>query len=286
MSAITIKSIRKSYGKLLVLKSITLNINDGEFFFLLGPSGCGKSTLLRILAGLDSPDSGELLFDGKDVLSLEPQFRNIGMVFQSYALWPHMTVFQNIEFGLEMRKVSLSERRERVQEALNIVRMTEYAASFPSELSGGQQQRVALARALVLKPHVILLDEPLSNLDTKLRIDLRRELRRIHQDTKVTMIYVTHDQSEALSLGTTIAVMKEGEILQLGSPTNLLQNPADNFVRTFLAGTSLMSATVMSSREGLLYLKTDSSEITVSSHDTVESGSNTLLSVQASLISN
>ncbi|NMC62006.1 MAG: ABC transporter ATP-binding protein [SAR324 cluster bacterium] len=286
MSAILIKEIKKSFPGVQALKSVSLTINNGEFFFLLGPSGCGKSTLLRIIAGLDEPDEGQIEIDGVDVTDRRPQDRNIGMVFQSYALWPHMTVFENINFGLEIKSISSSKRNEMVRNVLDIVRMADFASRYPGELSGGQQQRVALARALVLEPNVILLDEPMSNLDTKLRLELRRELRRIHRETQTTMIFVTHDQSEALSLGTTIALMKDGEIQQMGAPEVILNNPANEFVRNFLAGTSLMPATIVSSKGGLTYVKTNAVEIGLSGQSTLSPGDSTMLSVQASLVSN
>lgn len=284
MSSIIVKGLIKSYGSVKAVKSVSLSIDDGAFFFLLGPSGCGKSTLLRLIAGLENPDSGELFFDAQSALRLSPQERNIGMVFQSYALWPHMTVAENIEFGLEVRKLPRAERAEAVGRALDIVRMRELYARYPSELSGGQQQRVALARALALSPRVILLDEPLSNLDTKLRLELRRELHRIHEETHVTMVYVTHDQGEALSLGTTIAVMKDGEILQVGSPRTLLQAPADDFVKRFLAGASLVHGKLIEAREGLVSVETQSTELSLSGETSLAPGSDVVLSVQASLI--
>jgi len=286
MSAILIKEIKKSFPGVQALKSVSLMISDGEFFFLLGPSGCGKSTLLRIIAGLDQPDKGRIEFDGLDITGKKPQDRNIGMVFQSYALWPHMTVLENINFGLEIKRIPSSKRNEMVKRVLEIVRMEDFASRYPGELSGGQQQRVALARALVLEPNVILLDEPMSNLDTKLRLELRRELRRIHRETQTTMIFVTHDQSEALSLGTTIALMKDGEIQQMGAPEVLLKNPSNDFVQNFLAGTSLMPATVVSSKGGLTYVKTNAVEIGLSGQCTLNPGDSTMLSVQASLLSN
>ena len=286
MSTIQAQSLQKSYGSVRALKGITLHIPDGAFFFLLGPSGCGKSTLLRLIAGLETPDSGLLTFDGEDAARLKPQERNIGMVFQSYALWPHMTVYENVEFGLLVRRIPREKREAAVCSALDTARLMEFRSRYPSELSGGQQQRVALARALAISPRVILLDEPLSNLDTKLRIELRSELRRIHRETGVTMIYVTHDQSEALSLGTEVAVMRDGEILQTDSPGTLLANPADAFVRTFLSGTALITAAVLESGQGLVSVQTRPAAITLSgSSASAPPGSEVTLSVQASIIS-
>ncbi len=185
---------------------------------MLGPSGCGKTTALRIIAGFYRPDTGTLKFDEAEISSLPPYKRNTGMVFQNYALWPHMNIYDNVAFGLKMRKVSSSNRVERVKRMLDLVRMRDYAERFPNQLSGGQQQRIALARALVIEPSVLLLDEPLSNLDAKLRIEMRSEIRRIQKELGITTIYVTHDQSEALAIADRIAVMNVGTISQIGTP--------------------------------------------------------------------
>jgi iron(III) transport system ATP-binding protein len=221
---------------------IDLVIEPGELFFLLGPSGCGKTTLLRMIAGFIDPTAGRIAFNGKDVTHAPPNKRNTGMVFQSYALWPHMTVAQNVAFGLNVRKVAGAERDTLVKEALGAVQMDKYAERKPTQLSGGQQQRVALARAMVIKPDVLLLDEPLSNLDAKLRNDLRHEIRRICKASGITTVYVTHDQKEALSMADRVALLRDGKVVQLGSPRELYRQPKSRFVAEFLGETNLIHA--------------------------------------------
>ncbi len=221
---------------------IDLVIEPGELFFLLGPSGCGKTTLLRMIAGFIDPSSGRIAFNGRDVTHAAPNKRNTGMVFQSYALWPHMTVAQNVAFGLGVRKVPTEKRAGLVREALAAVQMERYADRKPTQLSGGQQQRVALARAMVIKPDVLLLDEPLSNLDAKLRNDLRHEIRRICKASGITTVYVTHDQKEALSMADRIALLRDGRVVQLGSPRDLYRAPRSRFVAEFLGETNLIRA--------------------------------------------
>lgn len=260
-TAISIRNLTKSFGSgkavTTAVNAINLEIAPGELFFLLGPSGCGKTTLLRMIAGFIDPTSGTILFNDKNVTHAPPNTRNTGMVFQSYALWPHMTVEQNVAFGLAVRKVGRAERRQRAQEALEAVQMGHLTKRKPNQLSGGQQQRVALARALVIRPDVLLLDEPLSNLDAKLRNDLRMEIRRTcktygggeGQGGGITTIYVTHDQKEALSMADRIAVMRSGQIVQMGTPTELYRKPRTRFVAEFLGQTNIIPATV-SGREG------------------------------------
>lgn len=249
-TSIGIQEITKVFGAgaaaATAVDHISLEIEPGELFFLLGPSGCGKTTLLRMIAGFIEPTSGRIAFDGRDVTYLPPNRRNTGMVFQSYALWPHMTVQANVAFGLTIRKVSAAERDKRVAEALESVRMSEYATRKPNQLSGGQQQRVALARALVIRPDVLLLDEPLSNLDAKLRIELRSEIRRICKQSGITTVYVTHDQKEALSMADRVAIISRGKIVQLGPPAELYQNPQSKFVAEFLGETNFLPAKAMS----------------------------------------
>jgi len=244
MTTITLQGISKNYGKTVALESIDLTINDGELFFLLGPSGCGKTTLLRILAGFHDPTTGTVRFGERDVTLMPPNKRNTGMVFQSYALWPHMTVFDNVAYGLNVRKVGGDERAKRVHRALSLVQMEDYAKRKPNQLSGGQQQRVALARALVIEPDVLLLDEPLSNLDAKLRLEMRTEIRRICTDAEITTVYVTHDQKEALSMADRVAVLHEGVIAQVGPPRELYQRPKSRFVAEFLGETNFLNARV------------------------------------------
>jgi putative spermidine/putrescine transport system ATP-binding protein len=256
MAEVILKGLSKSFaqhgaaGSTLALQNLSLHIRDGEFFFLLGPSGCGKTTLLRLIAGLLEPDSGSITIDGQEMRDVPAHKRGLAMVFQNYALWPHMTVAQNVAFGLEMAKVAEQARVARVHEALEMVHIAELAERFPHGLSGGQQQRVALARALVMKPRVLLLDEPLSNLDAKLRVEMRRELRALHERTKMTMIYVTHDQGEALALGTQIAVLNAGSVEQVGTGEALLTTPATDFVREFLGEIYLVRGTQLTSPTG------------------------------------
>jgi iron(III) transport system ATP-binding protein len=231
---LVIDRLSKRFDATPVLREVSLTVEPRELFFLLGPSGCGKTTLLRLIAGFSEPDAGEIRFGDRRMNGVPPHRRNTGMVFQNYALWPHLTVAQNVAYGLEVRHVRGAEKERRVSEALDIVRMGAYRDRSPNQLSGGQQQRVALARALVVRPDVLLLDEPLSNLDARLRLEMREEIRRIHDQTRITTIYVTHDQEEALSLADRIAVMREGRIEQVGGPRALYRAPANRFVADFL----------------------------------------------------
>jgi iron(III) transport system ATP-binding protein len=238
---IEIKNIALSFGSTAVLKDITLTIQPGEFFALLGPSGSGKSTLLRLIAGFNQHQRGELLIDGKDVTGTQPWLRNVGMVFQNYALWPHMTVAQNVAFGLEARKLPNAEIRSKVASALELVDMGELANRRPGQLSGGQQQRVAIARTLAIEPQVLLLDEPLSNLDAKLRTQTRQELVQLQRRLGITTIFVTHDQEEALTTCHRIAVMDQGVIQQVGSPMDLFDFPVNRFVAQFVGSVNLFA---------------------------------------------
>lgn len=235
---ILLKNLSKKFGDVTAVHDLSVEIYDGHFFFFLGPSGCGKTTMLRMIAGFDHPTSGQIFFDDLDITQTPPNKRNIGMVFQNYALWPHMNVFKNVEYGLALRNLARSEVEDRVLEVLKMVRMEKYTFRSPNQLSGGQQQRVALARAIVIRPDVLLLDEPLSNLDAKLRLEMRDEIARIQKETRITTIYVTHDQKEALSMGDAIAVMKDGRIAQLGSPREVHREPVDSFVAGFIGETN------------------------------------------------
>ena len=231
---INIKNINVSYGKNHVLKNVNIDIREKDFFTFLGPSGCGKTTLLRLIAGFEQSQSGELFIAGKEVSKLNPWERDVGLVFQNYALWPHMTVFKNISFGLEEKKVPKNEINDRVDEVLELVGMQELKHRYPYQLSGGQQQRVALARTIVVRPKVLLLDEPLSNLDAKLRNQMRIELLELHNKLQITTIFVTHDQEEANSISDNIAIFNEGIIQQVGAPIELYNNPENLFVANFL----------------------------------------------------
>jgi putative spermidine/putrescine transport system ATP-binding protein len=244
MGEIVVHNIQKKFGTTSVLRGISCTIRDGEFFFLLGPSGCGKSTLLRIIAGLEASDSGTITLDGKNLLDAPAHKRGIGMVFQQYALWPHMTVAQNISFGLEIQKISANDRKTRVTESLEMVQLGDLSERFPHELSGGQQQRVALARALATRPRVLLLDEPLSNLDARLRETIRRELAELHAQLKITMVYVTHDQEDALALASRIALVRAGEIVQLGTAEELYRSPNSRFVAEFMGDVNLLPRSI------------------------------------------
>ena len=234
MSALEITNIRKSYGDVETLKGIDISLESGEFLVLLGSSGCGKSTLLNIIAGLAEATSGDIRIGDRSVLGVHPKDRDIAMVFQSYALYPNLTVHRNIGFGLEMRKVPAAERDRAVREAAKLLQIEPLLDRKPSQLSGGQRQRVAIGRALVRKPNVFLFDEPLSNLDAKLRMEMRTELKRLHQMLKTTVVYVTHDQIEAMTLATRIAVMRDGKIEQLGTPDEIYNRPQTLYVATFV----------------------------------------------------
>ncbi len=253
---VSIRNLTKRFGAAAALRNVSIEIESQELFFLLGPSGCGKTTLLRLIAGFYEPDEGDLYFGDKPMKGAPPHQRNAGMVFQNYALWPHMTVAQNVAYGLEVRAVAAAERKQRVAEALEIVQMAAYAGRMPNQLSGGQQQRVALARALVIKPDVLLLDEPLSNLDARLRLEMREEIQRIHARTAITTVYVTHDQKEALSLAQRMAVLREGRVEQIGAPRAVYRNPANRFVADFIGETNWWEAKVAAAGDGELRLET------------------------------
>src|SRR5690348_5287385 len=239
MSMLEINSLRKRYGALEILKGIDISLEKGGFLVLVGPSGCGKSTLLNTIAGLESITSGEIRIGGHVVNGLHPSKRDIAMVFQSYALYPNMSVAENIAFGMEMRKVPKEERDKAVAVVAKTLQIEHLLERRPSQLSGGQRQRVAMGRALVRQPRVFLFDEPLSNLDAKLRIDMRVEIKRLHQQTGTTTVYVTHDQIEAMTLATRIAVLKDGEVQQVGSPGEIYNTPANLFVADFMGSPSM-----------------------------------------------
>jgi iron(III) transport system ATP-binding protein len=239
-----IENVSAAYGALKVLDDVSLDIRPGEFFALLGPSGCGKTTLLRLIAGFAENETGRVVVGGKDISNLPPWKRDVGMVFQSYALWPHMSVAGNVAFGLEERKISRDNVRRRVAAALDFVGLAALADRRPSQLSGGQQQRVALARTIAIEPKILLLDEPLSNLDAKLRIQVRRELRALQKRLGLTTIIVTHDQEEANTISDRVAVMNGGKIQQVGTPTELYERPANLFVAQFLGTANVLEGRV------------------------------------------
>lgn len=249
MEAIRAVSVVKSFGTVRALDEISVDIQPGELFFLLGASGCGKTTLLRCIAGLETPTSGSIHFGDRDVTKLAPHKREAAMVFQSYALWPHLTVGQNIAFGLEERKVPRAEIKRRVEEALEMVQLPGYGDRSIDQMSGGQQQRVSLARALVVKPKCLLLDEPLSNLDAQLRVEMRREIRRIVKENGLTGIYVTHDQEEALAMADRMAVLTRGKIGQIGTPEEIYRKPRSAYVAHFIGETNIVEGTVIETRD-------------------------------------
>ncbi len=243
---IAVQDLCKRFGKLEVVSHVSFAIEEGELFTLLGPSGCGKTTLLRLIAGFNSPDGGQVLFDERVVNDLPPHERGIGMVFQNYALWPHMTVFENAAYGLKLRKQPQAEIAGRIGAVLEKVRLSGLADRYPGQLSGGQQQRVALARALVLNPRILLLDEPLSNLDAKVRIQVRAEIRKLQKELGITTVYVTHDQEEALTLSDRIVVFNQGKVLQVGPPKALYERPENRFVADFIGINNLIDGAVQS----------------------------------------
>ena len=239
MATLQVSNLTKNFGSTLVLRQINLQVSDGEFIVLLGPSGCGKSTLLNIIAGLESVDEGEILIDDYMVNRVEPKDRNIAMVFQSYALYPAMTVRENIIFGLKQRKISKEQTEKSLNHFSKMLQVDQLLERKPAQLSGGQRQRVAMGRALVREPHIFLFDEPLSNLDAKLRVEMRREIKKLHERLGTTMIYVTHDQVEALSLATRVAVMNEGIIQQIGTPQEIYDKPNSVFVADFIGSPAI-----------------------------------------------
>lgn len=243
MASVEITGLRKLYGGVVALSDITISIPSGSFFTLLGPSGCGKTTLLRTIAGFHDQNAGQIAVDGTSIEGLPAHRRDVGMVFQDYAIFPHISVRDNVAFGLKQRKVAGKEIAKRVADVLEVVQLGPFADRMPHELSGGQQQRVGLARAIVIRPKVLLMDEPLSNLDARLRVDLRAELRRIQRDLGITTVYVTHDQEEALAMSDTVCVMHQGVIQQAASPLDIYLRPANKFVATFVGANNFLSLT-------------------------------------------
>ncbi len=256
MVTVSLRGVTKKFSDVIAVNDATFDIEDGELFTLLGPSGCGKTTLLRSIAGFYIPDEGSIFFDDMDVTNVPPNLRETGMVFQNYALWPHMSIFDNIGYGLKIRKMEKSAIEEKVNEILDLVQLQGMAERYPYQLSGGQQQRVALARALVIEPKVLLLDEPLSNLDAKLRIEMRNEISRIQKRLDITTIYVTHDQEEALAISDRLAVIDKGVVQQIGSPHEIYSLPSNLFVADFIGECNIIKGTI-TSIDGAISLKTD-----------------------------
>lgn len=248
--SISIQNVVKRYDKLTIIPNLSLDIKNGEFFTLLGPSGCGKTTLLRMIAGFNSIEDGEIKFDDDIINEIPAHKRNIGMVFQNYAIFPHMTVRENVEYGLKLRKENKDSMKKKVDEMLEVVKIDEYQNRLPERLSGGQQQRVALARAIVITPNVLLMDEPLSNLDAKLRIEMRSAIKDIQKHVGITTVYVTHDQEEALAVSDRIAVMKNGVIQQVGNPVSIYSRPSNVFVATFIGHSNLFYAKIYKTSSG------------------------------------
>jgi len=263
MGSLTISNVTKTFGSTEVLKGINIDIADGEFLILVGPSGCGKSTLMNTIAGLEEVTTGQLLLAGEDVTERSPKDRDIAMVFQSYALYPTMNVARNISFGLEMRGVPKQERDQRVQEVSTLLQINHLLDRKPSQLSGGQRQRVAMGRALARSPRVYLFDEPLSNLDAKLRVEMRTEIKKLHKRLGTTIVYVTHDQIEAMTLADRIAVMKDGVVQQLGTPNEIYDNPANQFVAGFMGSPPMNFVPCEVNSDGSLAIDTSSHSLSL-----------------------
>ncbi len=280
MSNLKLISIQKNYGKVKAIDNLNLEVQDGELVTLLGPSGCGKTTTLRTISGFLAPSSGEIYINDRRITDIPPERRGIGLVFQNYALWPHMTVFQNLAFGLQMRKLPKDEIKRRVKQRLETVRLEEYENRYPRELSGGQQQRVALARALVLEPDILLLDEPLSNLDALLREKMRFEIARIHKESGVTTVYVTHDQTEAMVISDRIIILNKGRIMQQGKPEDIYENPANKFVASFMGNTSFINGTVVDFNGKYTGVKTGDGLTIYGIGRKVEKGENVVIAVR------
>ena len=270
-TTVKIEDVTKKYGDFTAIDKMNFTINDGEFFTLLGPSGCGKTTLLRMIAGFNTIEAGNIYFNDKIINKTPANKRDIGMVFQNYAIFPHLSIYENVEYGLKLRGIPKSERERQIEEVLKIVRIENLKDRMPDKLSGGQQQRVALARAIVIKPKILLMDEPLSNLDAKLRVEMRTVIKKIQRQLNITTVYVTHDQEEALAISDRIAVMNKGYIMQLDTPSRIYQKPANTFVADFIGISNILEAVVKSENtlkvnnyEFNASFKTESSKVKVS----------------------
>ena len=277
---IELEDVTKRYGDLVANDHVTLRIRRGELLTLLGPSGCGKTTALRCITGQNTPDSGRVLIDGKDVTDVPTHRRELGMVFQNFALFPHMTVFGNVEFPLMIRRIDKARRAEMVMEALKLIRLERYAEHYPRQLSGGQQQRVGLARALVYRPKVLLLDEPLSNLDAKLREEMRFEIRDLQQRLGITAVYVTHDQEEALALSDRVAVMNRGRVQQVGTPAEIYTQPATKFVADFIGLSDFVPAKVAALEERSVVLAIGAERLRAPAVEGLQVGGDVLLFIR------
>ena len=278
--AINIDDVIKRYGDLTIIPDLSAHIKNGEFFTLLGPSGCGKTTLLRMIAGFNSIEGGTIKFDDQIMNDIPTHKRNIGMVFQSYAIFPHLTVRENVEYGLKLRNLDKAEMKRKVDEILRVVRIEEYQDRLPERLSGGQQQRVALARAIVIHPSVLLMDEPLSNLDAKLRVEMRSAIREVQNQVGITTVYVTHDQEEALAISDRIAVMKLGVIQQIGKPHTIYTRPYNVFVSTFIGHSNLFLGTVKVTTAGKTVVFRDGYEMVMDNLVDVQDGQEVIISVR------
>lgn len=281
MTILSMNNISKRFKSVTALENVSFNIDRNEFVSLLGPSGCGKTTALRIIAGLEEPTSGSVHIEGKDVTSVPPFHRNTGMVFQSYALFPHMTISRNIAFGLRMRKVDEETIKNKVEQALDLFHLSGYGDRYPHQLSGGEQQRVALARALAIEPVLLLLDEPLSNLDAKLREEMRIEVKLIHQKIGISTLFVTHDQEEALTLSDRVIVMEHGNIVECGTPAQIYQNPTSAFTAEFIGHSNLLDANIVDIDKDQIVAATDSGwQIRASGRKDLAIGEKVLIAVK------
>ena len=282
MATVTLRGLTKKFTEAAAaVDDLTLEVHDGELVSLLGPSGCGKTTTLRLIAGFLSPDAGEIRVDQKVISSrsvlVPPERRHMSMIFQTYAIWPHMTVFQNVAYGLKLKKLASAEIAKKVDRILRLVHLETLAERYPAELSGGQQQRVALARALVVEPQILLLDEPLSNLDANLREEMRFEIRRLHEEFRITTIYVTHDQAEAMVTSDRIAVMNQGRIVQVGHPDEIFERPKSRFVAEFIGKTNILQGKL---EDGLYVVLTDGLRVQVASTDGFHAGAEVCLCIR------
>lgn len=277
---VQLTDLRKKYEKELVVNNLSLQVEHGEFLTLLGPSGCGKTTTLRMIAGFEQPSAGEVWIDGKLVNDIPPYHRDVNTVFQNYALFPHMNVFDNVSFGLRMKKVSTAEIKDRVQDVLKMVQLQDYGKRRPDQLSGGQKQRVAIARALVNNPKVLLLDEPLGALDLKLRKEMQLELKHLQEKLGITFIYVTHDQEEALSMSDRIVVMNKGQIEQVGTPTEIYEAPISPFVASFIGESNLFTGTLIGEEAEIAYIELGGSKVPIPNTKGVKVGEEVQLAIR------